>query len=221
MLKHRVLQLAIPGALKHFLDIVQILIDMLMVGSLGVAALAAVGLSMQFMMVIQALMSLYAVGSSALISRYIGGGRRHRASSVVFVGLWVASAGALIVGTVGWYFSEEFFRWMQASSEVAALGNGYFGMLSLGMGLIFLDTLAYNALSAAGDTRTSLYIKIASVFLNGGLNYLFIFGHGGFSGRLRRSLHERQRPAPGTGAGTDNLKYDPHHPSGLGVFRGT
>lgn len=181
MLKHRVLQLAIPAALKHFLDIVQILIDMLMVGSLGVAALAAVGLSMQFMMVIQALMSLYAVGSSALISRYIGGGRRHRASSVVFVGLWVASAGALIVGTVGWYFSEEFFRWMQASSEVAALGNGYFGMLSLGMGLIFLDTLAYNALSAAGDTRTSLYIKIASVFLNGGLNYLFIFGHGGFS----------------------------------------
>lgn len=181
MLKHRVLQLAIPAALKHFLDIVQILIDMLMVGSLGVAALAAVGLSMQFMMVIQALMSLYAVGSSALISRYIGGGRCHRASSVVYVGLWVALAGALIVGTVGWYFSEEFFRWMQASSEVAELGNGYFGMLSLGMGLIFLDTLAYNALSAAGDTRTSLYIKIASAFLNGGLNYLFIFGHGGFS----------------------------------------
>lgn len=180
MLKHRVLHLAIPAALKHFLDIVQILIDMLMVGILGVAALAAVGLSMQFMMVVQAFMSVYAIGSSALISRYIGSGRIHRASAVVFVGAWVALAGSLIIGVIGWNFSDDFFHWMGSSAEVTELGSEYFGILSLGMGLIFLDTLAYTALSAAGDTRTSLFIKIASAFLNAGLNYLFIFGHGGF-----------------------------------------
>lgn len=180
MMRHRVLKLAIPAALKHLLDIVQILIDMLMVGALGVAALAAVGLSMQFLMVIQALMSVYAIGSSALISRYIGSGRRNRASAVVYVGMWVALAGSLIVGGIGWIFSADFFRWMGSSSDVVDLGSGYFGILSLGMGLIFLDTLAYNALSAAGDTRTSLAIKIFSALLNGGLNYLFIFGHGGF-----------------------------------------
>jgi len=179
-MKQRVLRLAIPAALKHFLDIVQILIDMLMVGVLGVAALAAVGLSMQFMMVIQAVMTFYAVGSSALISRYIGSGRVHRASAVLFVGLWVAVGGSLIAGLIGWNFSADFFRWMGSSEEVIVLGSGYFGILSLGMSLIFLDTLAYSALSAAGDTRTSLFIKIASAFLNAGLNYLFIFGHGGF-----------------------------------------
>jgi putative MATE family efflux protein len=180
MMKQRVLQLAIPAALKHLLDIVQILIDMLMVGVLGVAALAAVGLSMQFMMVIQAFMSVYAIGSSILISRYIGSGRRHRASAVVFVGMWVALAGSLIVGVIGWTFSADFFRWMGSSDEVTHLGSGYFQILSLGMGLIFLETLAYSALSAAGDTRTSLAIKIVSALLNAGLNYLFIFGHGGF-----------------------------------------
>lgn len=179
-MKQRVLRLAIPAALKHLLDIVQILIDMLMVGVLGIAALAAVGLSMQFMMVIQALMSVFAVGSSALISRYIGSGRRHRASAVVYVGVWVALAGSLLIGGIGWVFSADFFHWMGSSDEVTLLGSGYFGILSLGMGLIFLDTLAYSALSAAGDTRSSLFIKIASAFLNGGLNYLFIFGHGGF-----------------------------------------
>lgn len=180
MMKQRVLRLAIPAALKHLLDIIQILIDMLMVGSLGVAALAAVGLSMQFMMVIQALMSFYAIGSSALISRYIGSGRMNRASAVVFIGLWVALAGSLVVGITGWTFAADFFRWMGSGEEVVRLGEGYFGILSLGMGLIFLDTLAYSALSAAGDTRSPLFIKIASAFLNGGLNYLFIFGHGGF-----------------------------------------
>jgi len=179
-MKQRVLRLAIPAALKHLLDIVQILIDMLMVGALGVAALAAVGLSMQFMMVIQAMMSVYAIGSSALISRYIGSGRHRRASAVVFVGLWVALAGSLIVGLIGWVFAPDFFRWMGSSDEVIKLGSGYFEILSLGMVLIFLDTLAYSALSASGDTRSSLFIKIASAFLNAGLNYLFIFGHGGF-----------------------------------------
>ncbi|MDD5716279.1 MAG: MATE family efflux transporter [Sulfuricurvum sp.] len=179
-MNQRVLRLAIPAALKHLLDIVQILIDMLMIGVLGVAALAAVGLSMQFMMVIQAFMGIYAVGSSALISRYIGSGRRHRASAVVFAGFWVALAGSIVVGGIGWIGSDDFFRWMGSDREVIELGSRYFQILSLGMGLIFLDTLAYNVLSAAGDTRSSLIIKIASAFLNGGLNYLFIFGHGGF-----------------------------------------
>ncbi len=179
-MNRNVLRLAIPAALKHLLDIIQILIDMLMVGTLGVAALAAVGVSMQFMMVVQAFMSVYAVGSSTLISRYIGSRRRRRASSVVYSGIWIALAGSLLVGTLGWLFSDHFFIWMGSDEAVVALGSDYFRILCLGMGLIFLDTLAYNALSAAGDTRSSLYIKIISAFLNAGLNYLFIFGHGGF-----------------------------------------
>lgn len=180
VMKKQVLNLAIPAALKHFLDIVQILIDMIMVGFLGVAALAAVGLSMQFMMVIQAFMSLFAIGSSASISRYIGSGRKRRASSVLFSGIGLALSGSFIVGLIGWIFAADFFSLMGSSDEVTREGSGYFQILCAGMGLIFLDTLAYSALSAAGDTRTSLVIKIVSTLINGGLNYLLIFGHGGF-----------------------------------------
>ncbi len=174
------LRLAIPAALKQFLDIVQILIDMLMVGALGVAALAAVGLSMQFMMVIHAVMTLYAVGSSALIARYIGSGRRHRASAVVFGAGAFALGMSAVVGTVCWHFAADFFLWMGSGGEVAALGNDYFGIIAAGMALVFLDTLAFSALSAAGDTRSSLLIKIVSAAINAFLNYLLIFGHGGF-----------------------------------------
>ena len=179
-MKQNVLRLAVPAALKQLLDIVQILIDMLMVGSLGVAALAAVGLSMQFMMVVQAIMTVFAVGSSALISRYIGSGRRHRAAAVVFVGVWVAAGSSALIGITGWHLSADFFRWMGSGPDVIVLGSEYFKILAAGMGLIFLDALAYSALSAAGDTRSSLLIKIVSAFINAGLNYLLIFGHGGF-----------------------------------------
>lgn len=179
-MKQTVLRLAIPAALKHLLDIIQILIDMIMVGALGVSALAAVGLSMQFIMVIQALMSLYVVGSGVLIARYIGSGRRNRAAVVLNMAILFALAGAVIVGSIGWLFADDFFRWMGSGDDVIKLGSAYFKILCLGMGLIFLDALAYNALSSAGDTRSSLVIKIVSAVIHIGLNYLFIFGHGGF-----------------------------------------
>lgn len=179
-MRQKVLRLAIPAAFKHLLDIIQILIDMVMVGSLGAAALAAVGLSMQFMMIVQVAMTLYIVGSSALISRYIGSSRRKRASSVMFSTVFVAIFLSIFIGLIGWQYGSHFFRWMGSEADVVMLGSDYFGILSLGMTLVFLDGLAYNALSAAGDTHSSLVVKIFSAFLNAGLNYLFIFGHGGF-----------------------------------------
>lgn len=179
-LKRRVISLAIPAALKQLLDIVQLLIDMLMVGTLGIAALAAVGLSMQFMMLIQTLMGIYVVGGSAVISRYIGSGRSKRAGSVAYVTAIMAFALSFVIMTIGYYGSESFFRLMGSDAEVIKLGSIYFGTLSLGMLLIFMDTLAFTVLSAAGDTKSSLYIKIFSATLHAGLNYLFIFGHGGF-----------------------------------------
>jgi putative MATE family efflux protein len=50
----------------------------------------------------------------------------------------------------------------------------------LGIVVIFIDNLLYNALSAAGDTKSSLYIKLFSSALNAFLNYVLIFGHFGF-----------------------------------------
>lgn len=179
-LKRSVLRLAIPAAFKHLLDIVQILIDLLMVGSLGAAAVAAVGLSLQFLMAVQVVMTLFTVGAGAMISRYVGSSRRKRASAVLYVSVFIALLLASVIGWGGWTFGNHWFALMGSESEVIALGDAYFGILCAGMGLIFLDALAYSALSSAGDTHSSLYIKIVSAFLNGGLNYLFIFGHGGF-----------------------------------------
>ena len=176
----RVLRLAFPAALKHLLDILQILIDMIMVGMLNVYALAAVGMSMQFMMVINALMTLYVVGGNAVIARLIGERRRHRASALMYTLILFALLLSLPVAMAGYAFAGEFYLWMGAADEVAAFGGIYFSVISLGIAVIFLDTLFFNALSAAGDTTSSLYIKAASAAVNLLLNYLLIFGHGGF-----------------------------------------
>ena len=153
---------------------------MIMVGMISIYALAAVGMSMQFMMVINVLMTLYVVGGNALISRFIGQGRKRRASSLLYALGIFAILLSLFVSFGGYYGSESMFRLMGAEAEVIEQGSLYFKILSIGIVFIFLDSLLYNALSAAGDTKSSLYIKLFSAGLNAFLNYVLIFGHFGF-----------------------------------------
>lgn len=151
-----------------------------MVGMVSVAALAAVGMSMQFMMIINVLMTLYVVGGNALISRFIGQGRKRRASALLYT-LTLFAIGLSVFITIGGYLgSENIYTWMGAQEDVVYQGSLYFKIISLGIVLIFIDNLLYNALSAAGDTKSSLYIKLVSAGINAFLNYVLIFGHYGF-----------------------------------------
>lgn len=151
-----------------------------MVGMVSVSALAAVGMSMQFMMIINVLMTLYVVGGNALISRFIGQGRKNRASALLY-SLGIFAAVLAVFVTFGGYFGSEYmYSLMGAEADVVHEGSLYFKIISLGIIVIFIDTLLYNALSAAGDTKNSLYIKLISTAINAFLNYVLIFGHYGF-----------------------------------------
>jgi len=146
----------------------------------SVAALAAVGMSMQFMMIVNVFMTLFVVGGNALISRFIGQGRKKRASALLFSLVLLAITLAAFVSVGGYFGAYHFYAWMGATPAVVEQGGTYFKILSLGIIVIFLDTLLYNALSAAGDTKSSLYIKLTSSVLNACMNYVLIFGHFGF-----------------------------------------
>jgi len=174
-----VLRLALPAAFKHLLDVLQILVDMLMVGLLSVSALAAVGTSMQFIMVVNVVITLYVVGGNAVTARLIGARRRKRAYALLFTLGVFALLLSLPFAALGTLFADEFYRLLGTGEDVVYYGGIYFGALSIGFPLIFLAALFYNQLSAAGDTKSSLYIKLASAGVNALLDYLLIFGHWG------------------------------------------
>ena len=119
---------------------------MLMVGMISIYALAAVGMSMQFMMIINVLMTLYVVGGNALISRFIGQGRKRRASALLYsLGIFAIVLSVFV--TVGGYFgSESIYEMMGAEPEVVNQGSLYFKILCLGIVFVFIDSLLYNAL---------------------------------------------------------------------------
>ncbi|MBL0686396.1 MAG: MATE family efflux transporter [Sulfurospirillum sp.] len=157
------------------------IIDMVMVGMISIHALAAVGISMQFMMIINAVITLYVVGGNALISKFIGERRKKRASALLFTLILFAIFLSVFISIGGYFGSELAYSIMGVQEEVIKQGGLYFRIIMAGVVVIFIDTLLYNALSVAGDTTSSLYIKLVSAGINMFLNYVLIFGHFGIS----------------------------------------
>jgi putative MATE family efflux protein len=179
--KHKkILKIALPAGVNSLLDMLQVITDLIMVGRISPFAVASVGLGLQTLMLVFAILTLFHVGTNALLSRFVGASRLKRAS----VGLSTLLQFALVVSipvSILWYFlASHIYVWFNTASEVAILGFDYMQVLTLMMPFIFVKLVFVSALSASGDTKTPMYIKLISIVLNIILNYALIFGHFGF-----------------------------------------
>jgi len=176
----KVLKLSIPAAINSLLDMLQVITDLIMVGRISAFAVAAVGLGLQSLMLVFAVLTVLHVGTSALLSRFVGAGRMKRAS----VGLSTLLRFALMLSIpamIAWYFlASSIYVWFGTAPEVVALGEEYVQMLTWMMPFIFMKLVFVSALNSAGDTKTPMKVKIFSILLNVILNYLLIFGKYGF-----------------------------------------
>ena len=83
---HRVLSLALPAVGEQTLNMVVGLADIFMVGHLGAAAVTAVGLSNQAVMLVTTFFAATATGVTALVARHIGAGEPERANVITHQG---------------------------------------------------------------------------------------------------------------------------------------
>ncbi len=179
--KHKkILSLAVPAALNSLLDMLQIITDLIMVGRISAFAIAAVGLGLQSLMFVFAILTLLHVGTSAILSRFVGARRMKRASlglsSLIRFAFYLS-----IPVTLLWYLlSPMVFVWFGTAIEVIELGSSYVTMLTIMLPFIFVKMVFVTALNSAGDTKTPFYIKLVSIFINIFLNWILIYGNLGF-----------------------------------------
>jgi len=179
--KHqKILKLSIPAAINSLLDMLQVITDLIMVGRLSAFAVAAVGLGLQSLMFVFAVLTLLHVGTSALLSRFVGAQRMKRASMGLSTLLRFAFFLSLPVMVLWYFLASNIYSWFGTAPEVVALGEDYVQMLTWMMPFVFMKLVFVSALNSAGDTKMPMYVKIGSILLNVVLNYLFIFGKFGF-----------------------------------------
>jgi putative MATE family efflux protein len=155
-------------------------IDMFWVGRLGPAAVAAVALGGSVLSVFYSLGQVFTAGVLATAARAAGvdskaGVReslRHGLLLAVVISIPLAVVGAVMAGTV--------LRWFGAAPEVVRAGTGFLTILLVVLPGFFAGMVVYSGFQAVGDTRTPMFITLATNVVNLGLDPLLIFGWLGF-----------------------------------------
>jgi len=158
----------------------QIITDLIMVGRLSAYAVASVGLGLQLLMFVYAVMTLLHVGTTALLSRFIGAGQRKRASTGLSTLLRFALLLSIPISALWYLLAPQVYLWFGTAKEVVSLGSEYVTVLTWMLPFVFVKLVFVSALNSSGDTKTPMQIKIVSIVLNVVLNYLLIFGAFGF-----------------------------------------
>jgi putative MATE family efflux protein len=176
-----VIRLAGPALAEMFLITAVSMADMMMVGRIGPAAITAVGLTTQPMLLFFAAFQALYVGTTALVARFVGGGEGHKSTNVVWQTMMLTLVlGALFSG-VAMLVARPVMVLMGAERDVLMVGGvGYFRVV--GAGILF-ETMSMGlaaALRGAGDTKSPMVIDIAANLINILGNWLLIFGHLGF-----------------------------------------
>jgi putative MATE family efflux protein len=172
--------LAWPVILTFSLESLVGLVDMLMVGRLGAAAVAGVGVGTQILGAVDVVIIAISTGTLALVARHIGAQERRRAEQILLQSLYLVGIISVIAAGTASIFATELVHFFGVDEHVLVEGTAFTRRLMFGVPAAGVFIVTASALRGAGDTRTPLLIGVGMNIVNVIGNYLLIFGKLGF-----------------------------------------
>lgn len=181
-----VISLAMPAVLEMVLVSLIGSVDVIMVGTLGKNALAAVALPTQPRMIMLAIFFALNVGITAIVARRKGEDRRAEANATLRNALVLVTGLSLLVMTLALVFAEPLMRLAGGNTrtpddaEVLKTAVAYFNIMALGLPVNTISMCINAAMRGVGNTRLTLRVNILSNLVNVTFNWLLIGGKLGF-----------------------------------------
>lgn len=174
--KH-VLALAVPLMIQQLVTSSLNLVDNLMIGQLGDAALGGVAASNRFFII--GLFSVMGVLSAAavFIAQYFGAKDEDNMKEAFRFSIVSALGISMMFFALATFFPEKIIGFFTADKDILIAGVQYMSIVGIAMIPQALSGSMASAMRAVGETKIPLYIGIFAVFTNAVLNYLLIFGH--------------------------------------------
>jgi len=175
-MRRRVWALAWPVIGENFLQTMLGIVDMILVASLGAAALAGVGSAQQIMFFVIAALSALSVGSSVLVAQAVGAqtwaDANHFAQQSL---LWSVIIGVPFA-VAGVFLSDEIIAVFGMEPDVARIGTEYL-QVTMGTAVVLTAfTIGSGVLRGANDSRTPMLVTALANVINIGLTYFGKFG---------------------------------------------
>lgn len=179
-LRKRVMLLAWPAIVENLLHTMVGIVDTAMVGRLGSASLASVGLANQIFNVGLTVFAALATGSTAIVARHIGAHESDKASDVarqsLVLGVFVS--GTVMVALLIWARSLLGLLFGRSEDFVLDMSASYVRIVALALILNYFLIVINAILRGAGDTKTPMRITAIVNIVNILGNTIFIYGIG-------------------------------------------
>lgn len=174
------IMIAWPAVVEGILLSVINSVDTMMVGSLGAAAIAAVGLTSQPRMILLMLIQSLCAGTTAVVARRKGAGDQEHANACLHQSMTIATILALIMALIGYTAAYPLMRFSGANSDTIEMSVTYFRIICLALPFNSWSMCICAGMRAIGKTRITMTTNITANLVNVVGNYLLINGNFGF-----------------------------------------
>lgn len=180
LLLRNLLKISIPAALETFLIGIIGMMDTMMVGKLGDAAISSIAITQQPVFITLALSIGLNAGVIAIVSRKYGEKNKEDANNYLRQSLVLGIIGSLIMTTIAMLLAKPFLLLAGAKEDTIVGSTTYFRIVSSILVLNYVRLIICSALRACGNTKTTLVTNLTANIVNVFLNYCLISGNLGF-----------------------------------------
>ena len=170
-----IVELSIPSMLAQITTVMMFFIDAAMVGHLGAAAAASIGLVETTTWLMGSILSAVSLGFSVQVAHFIGANDFTRARQVFRHALVCGVAFSVLMALVGASIHQSLPYWLGGKDDIAPMSSGYFLIFSLTLPAVLLFHLMSAMLKSAGEMRVPSLLSIMMCGLDVAFNYLFIY----------------------------------------------
>lgn len=177
-LNRAILRLAVPALGALIAEPLFLIVDAAMVGHLGVAPLAGLGIAGAVLHTVVGLMVFLAYSTTPAVARRFGAGEFGRAVSVGIDGMWLAVGLGALLAAVGVLATPAIVDVFGAAPDVAENARTYLSISMWGLPAMLVVFAATGLLRGMQNTVTPLWIAGLGFGANALLNAVFIYGFG-------------------------------------------
>jgi putative MATE family efflux protein len=170
-----ILRLAVPAFLALVAEPLFLLSDAAIVGHLGAAELAGLGIAAVVLQTAVGICVFLAYGTTASVARQLGAGDLRGALTQGVDGLWLAVGIGLVVTVVGVATTGPLVAAFGAGPQVAEPAETYLRIAFLGTTPLLVMLAATGVLRGLQDTRTPLVVAVGGNALNIVLNLVLVY----------------------------------------------
>ncbi|MEH0471433.1 MATE family efflux transporter [Streptomyces sp. B21-097] len=173
-----IVALAVPAFGALVAEPLFVMADSAIVGHLGTAQLAGLGVASALLMTAVSVFVFLAYATTAAVARRVGAGDLPAAIRQGMDGIWLALLlGAAVIAAV-LTTAPALVELFGASDTAAPYATTYLRISTLGIPAMLVVLAATGVLRGLQDTRTPLYVAVAGFVANAGLNVGLVYGAG-------------------------------------------